>query len=648
MGIKRKYKLRKINNILLAIALGIFLLFPMSTLSQAKSAGTLTYDSTEIVADESDVTIIYNSIDSDIKNKVIEKISLRENIPRERLEILKSDKRKLVSNTEIIEAKVADKTSGNIYDVIVDANGNEVDRSGLEQQENSAYQKQYGKKTKELYEETTKGRDNDKINVSIWIKSENVNLEERLEVSKARHKSVEAPIIAEMKKRDIKVRYASEYAPLIYAELTKKEIQDLETRGDVEIVDKEGIAKSEINSAIPTIKANLVWPYVKGSGVKVAVVEDDGIAFDNPYLMNGIYYKRYQPYIDNTHATMVAGIIASTHNTYKGVAPGVYLLSANSQDYYESSLIKASDWALTKGANILSLSWGIESDGYLHIMDKYYDYITARPPYPIVTKSAGNTGGRITTPGNAWNVITVGAIDDINTASWSRDVMADYSSYIDPISARGDRDKPEVVAVGSRIRSTDVMYPWITPYEADGTSFAGPAVAGEAALLMSKNPTLKQWPEAVRAAIFASAVHNIEGSSRLSEKDGMGAIVVSEAYNVVAKNQLKYTTISSTGTYPIKYMFNASAGKKVRVVISWNSKSTRPIYGTDILKVDLDLRVKRPITGSCVGSSVSHDNNYEIVEFVAPVSGVYTAEISKVRWDSGYTSERLGFAYSMT
>ena len=633
--------MRKINNVLLTIMMGLFLVFPTFVAAQAESVD-ISSQSTEVVTDELGTNVVGNDV-------AIEKIASRENIPKGRLEVLTLRKIKRTKDVELVTTKVADKDSGRIYEIITDIKGNEVDKNDIEQQEGAEYHKRYGKKTRELYEETTKKRDKDKIRVGIWLNTGNIDTEESKghEASKARHKSIDAPIIEAMKKMGVNIAYASIYSPLIYAELNKKEIEDLEKREDVEIIDKEGIAKPEINSAIPTIKANLVWPFVTGSGVKVAVVEDDGIAFANPYLRDGIYYKPYDPYMDNTHATMVAGIIASTHGTYKGAAPGVSLLSANSQDYYESSLIKASDWALGKGANILSLSWGIERDGYLHIMDKYYDYIVPRYPYPIVTKSAGNTGGRITTPGNAWNVIAVGATDDKNTWAWPDDIMAYYSAYIDPISSHGDREKPEVAAVGSRIKSTDVSYPWVPSPEYDGTSFAGPAVAGEAALLMSKNPTLKQWPEAIRAVIFASAIHNIEGGSRLSEKDGMGAIVASEAYNVVAKNQVKYATISPTGSYPIRYTFYAPAGKKVRVVISWDSKSTGP-YGVDTLKVDLDLRVKRPTTGGYVGSSLSHDNNYEIVEFTSPVAGTYTAEISKVRWDSGSPSEKLGFAYSIT
>lgn len=578
-----------------------------------------------------------------------EKIIQKENQLGEQLDIVNIAKIGFeLIEKEVNDIKIQGKKSGKIYGITIDENHNDVDINSLEDQEINAYKKRYGKLTRELYNELQEKKDTDKIRVGIWLSPNNINNvniegENELERSMTEHASIEAPVISEIKINKGKIIYASDGAPLIYAELSKKDINKLQNRPDVEVIDKEGIAKPEINSAIPTIKANLVWPYVTGSGVKVAVVEDDGIAFANPYIRDGIYYKPYDPYIDNEHATMVAGIIQSTHSTYKGVAPGVSLLSANSGDYYESSLIAASDWARNKGANIFSLSWGIERDGRLHIMDKYYDYIATRYPYPTITKSAGNTAGRITTPGNGWNVIATGAIDDQNTAAWPGDSMAGYSAYIDPISPHNDREKPEIAAVGSRIKSTSTSSPWITPFESAGTSFAGPAVAGTAALIMSKNATLKNRPEVIRAIIFASAIHNIEGSSRLSEKDGMGGIVASEAYKIVANKQFRNKIIYSTNSYPIKFTFNVpSAGKKVRVAISWNSKSAGP-YGVDSLKVDLDLKVKSP--SSYVGTSASYDNNYEIVEFTAPVPGTYTAEIYKRRWDSGHPSERIGLAY---
>lgn len=583
-------------------------------------------------------------------SKILDIIEQNEKIPVGQLEVLNSHELKFSSiGKTIYEAKVLDKKSGKIFAVSIDDKDDIINIEDIESQESHSYREKYGKLEVDLFDHLQKIGDKDNVRIGIWLSSneklanpayENGDKNKELKKIENKHGSIQKPVKDYIKSKGARIIYASKYAPLIYVELSKDNILDIQKRNEVEMISLERKAVPEINSAVPTILAPPVWNYNIGTGVKVAVVEDDGIAFDNPFIPDGIYYMPTSPNID-MHATMVAGVIASVNSEYKGVAPGVSLISANSQDYFESSLIAASDWALENDADILSLSWGIPSDRKLTVMDKYYDYIVSHFPYPTVVKSAGNSAGKITSPGNAWNVITVGAIDDKNTIDWLDDEMASYSSFVDPKSPHKDREKPEVVAVGNRITSTDTMYPWITPAESDGTSFAAPAVAGEAALLMSLNSSLKMWPETVRAVIYASADHNIEGDSRLSEYDGMGAVNVLEAYNIVANKRMGYMTIYKSDSYPVKFEFSAKAGEKKRVVIAWNSESTGA-HGLDKLNVDLDLTVKNT-TGTYLGTSTSRDNNYEIVEFIAPTTEIYIAEIHKTKW-SGNKFKRLGFA----
>ena len=55
------------------------------------------------------------------------------------------------------------------------------------------------------------------------------------------------------------------------------------------------------------------------------------------------------------------------------------------------------------------------------------------------------------------------------------------------------------------------------------------------------------------------------------------------------------------------------------------------------------MRVLRP-GGASVGSSLSFDNSYEIVEFIAPVTGVYTIRVNSFRGSVG--TEFIGWAVS--
>ena len=80
----------------------------------------------------------------------------------------------------------------------------------------------------------------------------------------------------------------------------------------------------------------------------------------------------------------------------------------------------------------------------------------------------------------------------------------------------------------------------------------------------------------------------------------------------------------------------------LRVVLA----AHKPGRGNATVSTDLDLVVRLP-SGTIAAASRSKDNNFEIVEFVAPVTGSY--------WDFGIVNvrpspgqEHLGFAVSRT
>ena len=68
------------------------------------------------------------------------------------------------------------------------------------------------------------------------------------------------------------------------------------------------------------------------------------------------------------------------------------------------------------------------------------------------------------------------------------------------------------------------------------------------------------------------------------------------------------------------------AGQRVKVVVAWNSRSDGT---TDRLMADLDLRVF-DADGS-VDSSLTFDNNYEWVEFIAGATGTARIEVRQAR-----------------
>src|SRR5262249_6371907 len=154
-----------------------------------------------------------------------------------------------------------------------------------------------------------------------------------------------------------------------------------------------------------------------------------------------------------------------------------------------------------------------------------------RNRFRTVVVAAGNEGGgtgEVLSPAMAYSVISVGNFDDRNTVAWTDDVMNSSSSYVDPISTHGDREKPELAAPGTNINATTPTSPWIGGI-GTGTSFSAPMVTGVVGLMLQRQNWLRDWPETVKAVLMVTAIHNIEGASALSEKDGAGGIAADRA-----------------------------------------------------------------------------------------------------------------------
>jgi len=598
--------------------------------------------------------------------EALEHVSAREGIPIGELTIINEAFATFpLTGRTLWGAKILDEKSSAIYGIYLDEQGKVADIDAVRKVEAAESSKRYGKLDPELADRVATMRSDEKVVVWVWLTEPSMdrsrfqgNLSEEqhqelLSLQRATYAAHEAPVIDFLKAQNATVVYASQYAPVVFAEVSRETIQNLSKRSDVVSLDITRSYEPALSSAAPTVKANVVWGRGKtGTGIKVAIVEvpesgtSSRVEFSNPYLLDGSSYRPDLPV--SSHATQVAGIVASTHSTYKGISYGVpALLSANANIGYDSSIVPATEWAITQGANVLSCSLGRNTSRELGSLAQYYDHVVWSNHLTVVA-AAGNDG-IVESPGLAYNVIAVGAFDDRDTPIWTDDAMLGNSGYNDPISQHGDREKPEVAAVGAGMISTSTASPWVGYCNDFGTSFATPVVSGEAALLMHRQSQLTSWPEAVKAAIMAGAIHNIEGASRLSDRDGAGGIDCSIADDTIANNRWWANTVTY-GDFPKTYVLSGiPAGKKVRVVAAWDSHppDLHPPYGTinDPLQSDFDLVIYDP-NGEQVEVSSSYDNNYEIGQFTTEMSGNYQARVVKYRFEGA--SERLALAYSIS
>ncbi len=633
-------------------------------------------------------------------------IAKREGIPTDALRIAadhRTEYPNLGRKFQVITL-VDTRPQGQVYKLLVDLQSGHIEQdvSALLAAEAQAYQTRYGKLQPALYERLQGIRDDETLPVAIWVAaSPGQSLAEQqaaaFAVLAARYPEVREVIERfgkpmDVSDPDLRQRVESEYLALLAAQteartqplatelgrrgftiatytgmpfftavLPKRVILELARRPHVSAIYLiETKEQPALDSAVPTSLAPFVWNRgYDGNGVTIAILEHGNVDPNNSFLQL-LPVRRDADNGVQDHTTRVASDAASFHDTYSGVAPGATILSAG-ENGQQADVVAALQWAFDQGAQVINFSAVFEEDDNVNWIDRAFDY-WARQRFRVIVSAAGNSGGSIGSPAKAWNVITVGATDDNNNPDWSDDQMWPDSAYVNPFSPHNDREKPEVVAVGANVTAVGVNN---VPQTRSGTSHAAPQVAGLAALLIDRNIGLNSWPEAAKAIIMASATHNITGPTIIVKnqgdlRDGAGAINAALADTVAQTRNFSDVdpcTVScwwgifiNNSNFPVgtdlERVFYAKSGDLIRVAITWWAHADTPSnnYSFDRLDTDLDLRIKAPDGQSLPGVySLSWDNNYEMVEFVAPRTGNYRIAVRKVRADE--SSNYLGIAF---
>ncbi len=265
---------------------------------------------------------------------------------------------------------------------------------------------------------------------------------------------------------------------------------------------------------------------LKGEGVTIALI-DTGADANHQSLENKVVaFKDFVnnqtvPYDDNGHGTHCASLIAGDE---VGVAPGSKLVVIKVMDRdgacYLSDALKALDWCLENkdryGIKIVSFSVGGEnpSDGSSLLDEACNRMVEEGLVMCVAAGNSGPTPGSIVIPGDAENVITVGAID-------KRGAIFEKSSR--GPAANGEI-KPDLVTIGvdvvSALAGSKDDYSSMS-----GTSMAVPQVSGAAAVLLEAQPDLK--PADVKRVLLKTA--DDLGQSGPDNIYGYGALNVTEA-----------------------------------------------------------------------------------------------------------------------
>lgn len=264
------------------------------------------------------------------------------------------------------------------------------------------------------------------------------------------------------------------------------------------------------------INAQSAWDAgLTGEGVTVAVI-DSGLNVDHldvptkvgrgryyfyreeedgRYTFNGKKYNYYSNdnITDNVgHGTMVSGIIAANTNNRSssytggiaGIAPNVTIMpvrcftsTKGHLGGYTSNLISGINYAVTNGADIINMSWGIASES--NALKKTIN--NAATAGCILIAAAGNDGSSTPQYPAAYpNVISVGSTNKLGG-------LSNFSQRTETVN---------ICAPGGTLGGQQIYSLWYTSKDGigkgDGTSFSAPLVAGAAALLKEHDPSMTQ------------------------------------------------------------------------------------------------------------------------------------------------------------
>lgn len=266
------------------------------------------------------------------------------------------------------------------------------------------------------------------------------------------------------------------------------------------------------------IRATKAWALSKGSKNVVVGIVDTGIDYTHPDLQANIWSMPGSPSVhgynaitgaldpmdDNSHGTHCAGTIGGAGNNTEGVVGVNWNVSLMGSKFLDKdgsgsldAAIKAIDWAVEHGADVLSNSWG--GGGRSQALE---DAIRRAASANVIFIAAAGNGGTDGIGDNndsfpsypasytVENVVAVAASNNV-------DQMSSFSNF--------GKKSVHLMAPGEKIRSSVPGNQYDTY---SGTSMATPHVAGAAALLLSREPSLRATD--IKARLISSA-YKVEG-----------------------------------------------------------------------------------------------------------------------------------------
>ena len=409
------------------------------------------------------------------------------------------------------------------------------------------------------------------------------------------------------------VIYCSRLAPMIIASLSVEKIYQLENSPYLECIDyyeQEQFVEESHETAAAELRADTITLdtdlNLSGLNVKIGLVDNHRPLFstENP---EGIVLDTNEPEyttVNNTLLTnygnlVVVGSTTPSSDTSKlghpdKMAKDILYLAPDVILYTSSNSHSKIETMIMDGVHLFSMSLGSSvgetSNDYAYTStEKWLDHLAA---YHRVTflKSAGNNGQnsnpRVTSPGMAYNIITVGYYHQDGN-----DRLSANSSYKNCTEQVFGCEKPDIVSPSDMFSS--------------GSSNACAFFAGVMTLMFELEPALLASPQEAKAIVLASCHKKaLQTESMGGQEDFDTGIVgrqesgsqsgITERQGAGCPDVWIMASIICQGTYGSDVLINNYSYLNIH----------QPPYGAENMNVSLAfLKENLPLSESCSNSS---------------------------------------------
>jgi len=502
----------------------------------------------------------------------------------------------------------------------------------------------------------------------------------RREFSRAKYNEKAENVIDDIEINEENIIFKSQYAPMIVAELTVTEIENLRDSNivsglyydsnDLSLTESEPISETGSNeTSVGMIKqvigyADLITTlsrydanYMPGENIKIGVAEGEGLidVTDEEIDSVDIEFVGEVDYTEDDPDHMLGTVKVIAGET-DGFLKGAKIFCSNTS--YSSI-----EQLLTEGVQLINISAYVFNISWI-------EHLVAEHSVTIVA-AVGNTNveskftsAYIYKPAAGFNVIGVGAY----FLSSSSNVTIDKTD--DRVATTSAYNEDTTIMNGLvGVEKPDVVMPYIPPNGA--TSCATPILTSFVAIMYQLKPSLAVYPQAVKAIVLASCHRKVNPSvdnenvetmeQGITERQGAGAPDFFVMLSILSQGTYGVGRISDTATQGIRRFVLPSgdlsnAPTKLNVSISWlreiavDSGFSHDDGGYLLSETgaNLDLYVYR--NNQLVGSSkIGTDNDKRSSTEMAYIqldNSKWDYEI-RIQKDEAYNKVvRYGYAYS--